>query len=508
MFSQRNQLQRTEPMPFEATTRYKVIGLLAAGFVVLMINIFISIWASDRASQFTTLTVADQQLKTSLYQLLSAAQDAETGQRGYLLTGDESYLEPYKAASENLPRRLLALETMSSRQSSFAEKLPELRSLVDQRMQIIRESLDHMRSGNRAQAVDIVQNGSGKVIMDKLRALVATLVAQETAHLQAGITNVEWWQDWSRIINWLTLALFLILAAMTASIIWRFIADLEAAHIVLRELNSGLERTVEERTGEILRANEEIQRFAYIVSHDLRAPLVNIMGFTSELEAIGKMVDQQHETLLAKAPELLLPDTSTAVKIELPEAVGFIRASTAKMDRLINAILNLSREGRRVLVPTNVNIKQLVENIAKSLRHQLDDNGGEITIGALPNLMTDRLAIEQIFSNLIENALKYTEPGRTPKIEVSGSTEAAEVEYLIKDNGRGIEVKDLDRIFELFRRAGKQDTAGEGLGLAFVRASVRRLGGTINVTSELGTGTTFKLRFPSYMREGRRAQDD
>jgi signal transduction histidine kinase len=145
----------------------------------------------------------------------------------------------------------------------------------------------------------------------------------------------------------------------------------------------------------------------------------------------------------------------------------------------------------------------LVTGRGDSMKHQIDAAGGTITIGKLPAIVTDKLAIEQVFSNLMENASKYTDPGRAPQIKVEGRSEGAQVFYSIADNGRGIDEKDMERVFELFRRAGKQDQPGEGLGLAFVRAAVRRLGGTISIQSELGKGTTFTLRFPSKLQLSR-----
>ena len=117
----------------------------------------------------------------------------------------------------------------------------------------------------------------------------------------------------------------------------------------------GLEGAVRDRTAELTRANAEIQRFAYIVSHDLRSPLVNVMGFTAELEAAAKPLAALLERAEAEAPGIVTEDARAAVRADLPESIGFIRTSTQKMDRLIAAILQLSRQGRRVACATNSN---------------------------------------------------------------------------------------------------------------------------------------------------------
>jgi signal transduction histidine kinase len=279
----------------------------------------------------------------------------------------------------------------------------------------------------------------------------------------------------------------------------RYVSEIEAGRADLARMNQGLERVLKERTGEIVRANEEIQQFAYIVSHDLRAPLVNIMGFTSELESMGESMKKQLDKIAEQAPEEAVEEGREALDVELPEAISFIRASTTKMDRLINAILKLSREGRRNLKPSRVDMNEVAQGIADSLKHQTSELEAEIEIRDLPDLVTDKLAIEQVMTNLIENAVKYLTSDRKGRIVVRGREDGPFNEYRVEDNGRGIAEADRERVFELFRRAGAQDTKGEGMGLAFVRTVVRRLGGSINLESEVGVGTTMTLRLPKVM---------
>ncbi|MFC1458518.1 PAS domain S-box protein [Microvirga arabica] len=270
------------------------------------------------------------------------------------------------------------------------------------------------------------------------------------------------------------------------------IHDLKQAQEETRRLASMLA----ERVAELDEANEEIQRFAYIVSHDLRAPLVNVMGFTSELEAAQAEVERFYRQVLGKDPHLVTPEARMAIEMDLPEAIGFIRSSTVKMDKLINAILKLSRQGRRVLMPEPLSMRQLLEAQCQSVAHQLHGRGAELLIEAVPNLTSDRLAIEQIFGNLIDNAVKYLDSSRPGQIVVRGRDHGVSVQLEIEDNGRGIAPQDFERIFDLFRRSGVQDQQGEGIGLAHVRALVRRLGGTITVSSRLGEGSTFTVVLP------------
>jgi signal transduction histidine kinase len=192
---------------------------------------------------------------------------------------------------------------------------------------------------------------------------------------------------------------------------------------------------------------------------------------------------------------------------EFSEALGFIKSSIAKMDRLISAILNLTREGRREFEPVRIDSRELIEGIVATVAHQAAEAKASIRIEPLPDIVSDRLALEQIFSNLIDNALKYLRPGVPGDVTVRGRAKLGFAIFEIADNGRGIDPKDHQRIFDLFRRAGPQDKPGQGIGLAHVRALVRRLGGTLSVQSELNKGSTFTITLPISWTASNRNRD-
>jgi signal transduction histidine kinase len=278
----------------------------------------------------------------------------------------------------------------------------------------------------------------------------------------------------------------------------RQIRGLEAAQKEIRSLNEGLEQRVLDRTSALTQANDEIQRFAYIVSHDLRSPLVNVMGFTSEIEAAVAPIE---EHFAAPGDDKKLESAKTALS-ELPASLKFIRQATGRMDRLINAILKLAREGRRELVPEPVKLDTLLEGVIGAVQHQVVEAGAEIKLSpTYLDIVSDRIALEQVFGNLVDNAVKYLANGRPGRISLTGRRRFGKVEITVEDNGRGIAPQDLERVFELFRRAGVQDKPGEGIGLAHTRALVRRLGGNITLTSDLGIGTRFIVELPD-MLEG------
>jgi signal transduction histidine kinase len=300
-----------------------------------------------------------------------------------------------------------------------------------------------------------------------------------------------------------------VLAGISIFLVRRSLRARDRAEASLRDNNLNLEATVDERTADLREANNEIQRFAYIVSHDLRSPLVNIMGFTTELEELrGDIFKRMASLARAGSPEPAVPENATdsaepvlkgtdkQLSEDFGEALGFIKSSIAKMDRLISAILSLTREGRRELQPERIDTRELIEGVVATVAHQTAEARAEIHIEPLPNLVSDRLALEQIFSNLIDNALKYLKPGAPGTILIRGRTKLGYAIFEIIDNGRGIDPKDHQRIFDLFRRAGTQDKPGQGIGLAHVRALVRLLGGTMSVASELHNGSTFTITLP------------
>ena len=181
---------------------------------------------------------------------------------------------------------------------------------------------------------------------------------------------------------------------------------------------------------------------------------------------------------------------------DIPEALTFIRSSVTRMDNLISSILKLSRAGRRKLNPEPVCTRELIRSILNSFAHQIENRHVRVVAEDLPEVIADKTALEQIVGNLLDNAIKYLEPGRPGEIEVSAEEYGNEVVFHFRDNGRGMAQEDIPKAFEIFRRVGKQDVAGEGMGLAFVKTLVRLQGGRIWCESVLSVGTTFSFTIP------------
>ena len=474
-----------------------LLGLLSLAFVLMVIVNLATFFMIGRTSEFHETVDRSHRVQTAARDLLIRLVDAETGQRGYLLTGSQELLTIHDEAIRDLPGLMQALDDLTEEDAEVRERVDRLRDMTRERIGIMEATIALGRAQRSGDAVGIVREGRGKELMDGMRAEIAAIDQIEEDRWISRRQQSEWSARATVGINALAGILILMLAGIVAWMVLRYLQQMRSAQMELDRINANLENEVRDRTGDLIRANEEIQRFAYIVSHDLRAPLVNVMGYTSELETAGQIIDRQMTKVETIAPDLMERDALLAVREDVPEAVGFIRASTEKMDRLINAILKLSREGRRVLASEPIDMTKMVRNIADAVNHQTESVGAEVDVADLPGLTGDRLSLEQVFGNLIDNAVKYLSPDRPGRIRVEGvDLPDGMVEYRIIDNGRGISDRDHERIFELFRRAGKQDQPGEGLGLAFVKNSVRRMGGDITVESTLGEGSTFLLKFP------------
>lgn len=474
-----------------------LVAAMALGFAALVAAGIAAAWSTTRNETHTRAVNHTYEVELAIDRTRIAIEQSETTRRGFLLTGERIYLDTYRTGMAGLPTLIARLTALTADNPVQQRRLVTLRALTDDLTRQRDRTIAVAMRGDRDTALAMFVTESSARRMRAVRDIAGVMVAEEQRLL--AVRNAE--QQASVRVFYATLAiaglLLVLVAVITLATILRYTRDLAHSRDTLRDFADTLEEQVGERTADLTRANDEIQRFAYIVSHDLRSPLVNVMGFTAELEgataALTDLIDRAEE----HAPAIVTEEARLAVREDLPEAIGFIRSSTQKMDRLINAILKLSREGRRVIAPVPIDMTAMVDGITASLNQQLARRGASITVKRpLPNIVSDRLATEQIFSNLIENAVKYLDPKRVGQIVVRGERSGARVTFEVEDNGRGIAANDHARVFDLFRRSGNQDQPGEGIGLAHVRTLAYRLGGVIDVASELGQGATFRLTLP------------
>ena len=481
-----------------------VLLVMAFGFFALVVAGVGAGWLTMRSQQHTAAVNHTYEVERAINRFRLHLERMEVSRRGYILRPERRFVEVFEQSSGALAPDLVTLATLTADNGAQQRRVAQLRVQIGEIIRLATRSVEAVTAGRHAEALALFRSDSSVDRVRAVRRINEAMLVEENGLLAIRDAEQRASVRAFFIVLGISAVLLLAVALFSLLLIRRYTTALSASHNALRQMNESLEDAVRERTANLQRANDEIQRFAYIVSHDLRSPLVNVLGFTAELDAALKPLDALIVRADEAAPGLVDDNARLAVREDVPEAIGFIRSSTQKMDRLINAILKLSREGRRTIMPESLGMTDIVQTVADSLRHRTDELGAEITVGALPRIASDRIAVEQIFSNLVENAVKYLEPGRPGRITVRGTVIGPRAIFEVQDNGRGIDPKDHDRVFDLFRRSGAQDQPGEGIGLAHVRALAYRLGGVVDCTSALGEGATFRLSLPlSYSEEQR-----
>jgi len=484
------------------------ILLLAAGFLVLVVVSATSVLYVSKSREDEGWVVHTIEVENQTNALLLEIRRAESAARGYLLTSDPDFLRDHREAAALILPELDKLKELTHDNPDQVENLKRLRSAIETRLDQFSREMTFVKHGEPARATALVSEAAAGDTSSTIRSVADAMRREETRLFELRVANADRSQRLASAVTIAGSGLVVVLAGISMFLLRRSARERDDAEARLRDSNINLEATVDERTADLREANDEIQRFAYIVSHDLRSPLVNIMGFTSELEELRGDIFRRIAALrgaaavaapvpaMAGDADALPEDKDRQLSEDFSEALAFIKSSIGKMDRLITAILNLTREGRRQFEPVRIDMRELIEAIVTTLAHQAAEAQAEINIAPIPQIESDRLALEQIFSNLIDNAIKYLKPGVPGKISVRGRTKLGFAVIEVADNGRGIDPRDHQRIFELFRRAGNQDKPGQGIGLAHVRALVRRLGGTMSVSSELNSGSTFVVTLP------------
>lgn len=271
------------------------------------------------------------------------------------------------------------------------------------------------------------------------------------------------------------------------------ISQLLLGMIIDGRVGAGL-RLYQATLEELRRKSAEVEAFVYIVSHDLRAPLVNLQGFSHELE--NSCVDLKEIMRRLPLPDNVHSSVARILDSDIKGAVCFISAASSRLERLIDSLLQLSRQGRQPYRLTPIDIRNLVESILAALELEIEKAGASIVVEDLPNFEGDHAALGIVFTNLLTNALRYRDPVRALLVRVGGQREKDMAHVWVTDNGLGIPQAGISRLFKVFQRLHPALAPGEGMGLAIVQRILERHQGNVWAESTEGVGSTFHFRVP------------
>jgi CHASE3 domain sensor protein len=307
------------PISKLAFVRSTVLAILV-GLAALLLIVGFNLWLASQARVYSDIVTAARQERSAIVDLRNMLDDTETGQRGYLLTGEQPYLAPYSGAVRLIPAQIDKLRQLTSDDTVQVETLAKLLPAISSKLAELRETIDQFDSGRRDEALALVKASRGKEAMDQARQYFGTMLERAESNLTGAVREE---QQSIETLQWVTVGGALVILLVVGGSVWTvllYTRQLIAAQREVATLNVGLEERVRERTADLGRANEEIQRFAYIVTHDLRAPLVNVMGFTSELEgSLGAIQSYVKQSDTASEDEAVKKAREAALE-DLPEA--------------------------------------------------------------------------------------------------------------------------------------------------------------------------------------------
>ena len=468
-----------------SANRFVVPALLFAATVIVALNAWFAFRAVDSLLQSQHWVEHTWQVINQVESIMGSAKDAETGSRGFLITGDDLYLQPYKDARRELPQELDHFQWLTSDNPAQLPRITEMRAVLEQRLALLEAGIDLRRSGNNDAIRAMVLSGTGKAQMDHLRRIADEMEAEErrllavrTAHAKADSRRTRYTIALASGLDFLLIVLMFRFLASERRM--RIASELDAERLAVaraeteeradevRALNATLEQRVELRTAELQSINRELEAFSYSVSHDLRAPLRTIDGFSLALEE----------------------DYAGAVDATGRDYIHRVRTGVQRMGQLIDALLQLSRITRAEITRESFDFSELAESVASNL---LEENPGlDITFHIEPRLQVkgDPKLLRVALENLLGNAVKFS--SKKPNTVVDFGWDKEKNAWFVRDNGAGFDMHYANRLFSAFNRLhGDKDFKGSGIGLATVARVVHRHHGEIWPDSVLDHGATF-----------------
>ncbi|SNT21314.1 His Kinase A (phospho-acceptor) domain-containing protein [Granulicella rosea] len=477
--------EHKEPLVKRLVDRRLIPALLAVAIVIVIGNA----WMAFRSVQ--VLLENEQWVEHTwqvIYQvelIMGATTDAETGARGYLITNDKNYLSPYYAALEELPKDLDGFGALTSDNPAQVKGLADMRNALADRLLLLKQGIAVHNSGDQAVMKEFVNTTNGHARMERLRHIADGMENEEKRLLAQRVSAMHTASVRARITVAVASALdFLLILLMFRYFVqerrMRFASEdlverlaiarrqAEASAQEVRALNATLEERVRQRTAELETTNRELEAFSYSVSHDLRAPLRTIDGFSLALEE----------------------DYSEAVDAVGRDYISRTRAGVQRMGQLIDALLRLSRITRATLEREDVDLTRMAEEVVADLRQENPGRELHFTIEPGMHAQADPKLLRVALENLLGNAVKFT--GRVAVAEIEFGWDEAQEAWFVRDNGAGFDMYYAEKLFNAFNRLhGDKDFKGSGIGLATVARVIRRHLGRIWADSVVDHGATF-----------------
>lgn len=443
----------------------------------------VAYWTSQRHIESVSSTIETGRFLRTLDDLLSSVKDAETGQRGYLLTSDPEYLDPFQSAKARLPGQISAVMSLGRASEADQRLLNRIPELVRRKIAELDITLA-LHKTSPAAAVAHVKTDVGRELMTQLRDVVAAIRTQQQQKLGVFEARQTRRQEALDTVLSAGVVVSLILVYMAYTLSVRYGRERDQIEHEIRDLVAERTAALQARTreleasaAELQRSNNDLLQFAYVSSHDLQEPLRTVASYVG---------------LLKRRLNSQLDETSQ-------KYIQFAVDGANRMQTLINDLLSYSRVGTQGIQSAPVNMNKVVKAALQNLDAAILNSGARVTYSNLPAVLGDENKLVQVVQNLIGNAIKFHKPGEFPEISIaaepSGGTEWV---FSIRDNGIGFDAKYNDRIFQVFQRLhGIGKYPGNGIGLAICRRIVEHHGGRLWATSEPEKGSTFFFALPA-----------
>ena len=448
-------------------------GIALALLALVGVSAYRSMLKADEDRLWVTHTLLVlEKLDATMTDLLNA----ETGERGYILTGEASFLEPYNDALRHLNEDVKAIRELTADNSTQQHALDRAEPLISERMEILRDRIEARNQEGLAAGAEIVRQGPGKQQMDRIRVEIAEMKEEENRLLRLRTEEADRSSRSTRIMIGVGGILGIGFLCLAGAIVWQEMQQRSRAEEAVHKLNDELEQRVADRTAELAerakdlaRSNSELQQFAYVASHDLQEPLRMVASFTQ---------------LLAKRYAEQLDNDAR-------DFINYAVDGATRMQTLISDLLSYSRVGTqgKPLIPTES--EAVLTKVLESIKYAIEESGAVISHDPLPRVMADPLQLGQLFQNLLTNAIKFRGEN-PPRVRISAERRGENWKISVRDNGIGIAQEHADRIFVIFQRLHtKTEYPGTGIGLAICKKIVERHGGRISIEPSPGGGTTF-----------------